>query len=52
VPSKPDLLRVLDRIATTTETSSEIKKAPHSKRRTYVVQNTRFDAVLDKSDIM
>jgi hypothetical protein len=39
----------LDRIVTAKETSSDTKGEPHSKRRSYLVQNSRFDPVLDSS---
>src|ERR1017187_3288987 len=39
----------LDRIVTAKETSSDTKGEPHSKRRSYLVQNSRFDPVLDTS---
>ena len=42
----------LDRIVTAKETSSDTKGEAHSKRRSYLVQNSRFDPVLDSSDLI
>src|ERR1035437_4061606 len=48
-PLKASLLCVLDRIVTAKETSSGTERHPHSKRRVYLVQNTRSNTVLDSS---